>query len=162
DSSAVLCLGPGDRRADVDRLALVVRLGEEGGGAPPKSAPTVAIEKVNPALVFLQKAKAKGKGKEEGKPSKYALGIIIDPKGTVVANLSAIKGLWPRRYFGGCLGGNHFRNSRPEGGRLGSTRGPVPAILRSRSSSGESEARSHAVGCQPRPVNGYAGTIAAG
>src|SRR5262245_35382241 len=53
--------------------------------------------------------------------------------------------LWSLRYFGGYLSGNHFRNSRPEEGRLRAARGPVPAILRSSSSPGESWA-------QPCPV----------
>ena len=55
---------------------------------------TAAVEKVKPALVFLQEPKEKGGGgKQEKKQPKQALGLIIDPKGTVVTNHSLIKGL---------------------------------------------------------------------
>jgi S1-C subfamily serine protease len=55
-----------------------------------KPSLAVAVEKVKPALVFLQQPKEKGK--EEGKRSPYALGVIIDPTGTVVTNHSATRG----------------------------------------------------------------------
>src|SRR5262249_7627448 len=50
---------------------------------------SAALEKVKPALVFIQGAK----GTDEEKTPGYALGIILDPQGEVVTNHSAIVGM---------------------------------------------------------------------
>jgi serine protease Do len=62
--------------------------------APRKSSATAAIEKVKPALVFIQEPKENGTA--EGKRRAFALGVLIDPRGTVVTNHSAIKGMKKR------------------------------------------------------------------
>jgi RNA polymerase sigma factor (sigma-70 family) len=57
---------------------------------PPRKSPiAAAIEQVEPALVFIQESREKGA--PESKHLALALGIIIDPKGTVVTNHSVIK-----------------------------------------------------------------------
>ncbi len=56
-----------------------------------QSAVAVAVEKVTPALVFIQEPQKKDE--EAEKRPKVALGIIIDSKGIVVTNHSATKGM---------------------------------------------------------------------
>jgi serine protease Do len=58
---------------------------------PPGSPVTAALEKVKPALVFVREAEEPGTDK--GNRPAPALGVIVDPKGTVVTNHSAIKGM---------------------------------------------------------------------
>jgi serine protease Do len=58
---------------------------------PRRSSVAVAVEKVKPALVFIQEVKEKGA--EAATHPKVALGVIIDPKGIVVTNHSTIKAM---------------------------------------------------------------------
>jgi serine protease Do len=67
---------------------------EKQENAPRKSAAVSAVEKIRPAVVFLQGTAKTDKGKE-GKRTRVGVGILIDPGGTIVANHSIIQKLNP-------------------------------------------------------------------
>jgi S1-C subfamily serine protease len=74
------------------KLASSPLLPEQPKEEVPRQAPfAVVVEKIKPALVFIQEPKEKGAA--AAKRPKFALGIIIDPKGILVTNHSAIKGM---------------------------------------------------------------------
>jgi hypothetical protein len=90
---------------------------------------------------------------EAGAAFKWRIPALISSQ--TRATIPARGTMCPLRNCGGFPGGNHFRNSRPEEGRLRAARGPDPAILRSRSSLSESGLGLALYGCHPRSVNGY-------
>jgi serine protease Do len=69
--------------------AQLVSAQEAKQDSPRQSPAALALKKAKPALVFIQGVKENGE--REGKDTPLALGVIIDPKGTVVTNHSSIK-----------------------------------------------------------------------
>jgi WD40 repeat protein/S1-C subfamily serine protease len=62
--------------------------------APPERGQHItAVEKIKPALVFIQKPAGKVAGEEQRALPGSVLGILIDARGTVVTNNSLIKGV---------------------------------------------------------------------